>query len=232
MSAAPPLTTLRDFSPLTRHQTTRHSRHENTFAESHMSLNPATQNVENLGNSAETLRLGFRAFDLKFFAHDSIGKTMLVVPRPCFAQLHSPAHHANSSCLQLPPRTSACLRSNSAPAARMEQSRNNARAKTPSFTASPPKQGSIDFHFSFARHSRKLNSTGNSRVTIPLTKCPFSQAFHSGIATASGDTFITKNICSFRQTYSPALCSSALRALPSRSSSLHRPPTTHRLLAA
>ena len=158
-----------------------------------MSLNPATQNVENLGNSAETLRLGFRAFDLKFFAHDSIGKTMLVVPRPCFAQLHSPAHHANSSCLQLPPRTSACLRSNSAPAARMEQSRNNARAKTPSFTASPPKQCSIDFHFSFARHSRKLNSTGNSRVTIPLTKHLFFQPVRSGIATASGDNFITRN---------------------------------------
>jgi len=42
---------------------------------------------------------------------------------------------------------------------------------------------------------RKLQGAGNSRVTIPLTKCLFFQPFHSRIATASGDTFITKKIC-------------------------------------
>jgi len=42
-----------------------------------MSINPGTQNIENLGNSAETLRLIFRALDLKIFAHDSIAKTSL-----------------------------------------------------------------------------------------------------------------------------------------------------------
>ena len=30
-------------------------------------------------------------------------------------------------------------------------------------------------------------------MTIPLTKVPFFQIFHSGIATASGDTFIATN---------------------------------------
>jgi len=34
-----------------------------------MSINPGTQNIENLGKSAETLRLIFRALDLKIFAH-------------------------------------------------------------------------------------------------------------------------------------------------------------------
>ena len=43
----------------------RTPRHENTLAESHESLNPGTQNIENLGNSAKTLRLIFRALDLK-----------------------------------------------------------------------------------------------------------------------------------------------------------------------
>jgi hypothetical protein len=42
-----------------------------------MSINPGTQNIENLGNSAETLRPIFRALDLKMFTHDSIGKTRL-----------------------------------------------------------------------------------------------------------------------------------------------------------
>jgi len=62
-----------------------------------MSINPGTQNIEKLGNCAETLRLIFRALDLKMFAHDSIAKTMLFQPRPRFNQSHLPAHHANSS---------------------------------------------------------------------------------------------------------------------------------------
>ena len=47
-----------------------------------MSLNPDTQNTENLGNSAKTLRLIFRALDSKFLAHESLGKTRLFRPRP------------------------------------------------------------------------------------------------------------------------------------------------------
>ena len=69
-----------------------------------MSINPGTQNTENLGNSAETLRLIFRALDLKFFAHDSIGKTSLFEPRQRFNQSHLPEHHANSSIFSaIPP---------------------------------------------------------------------------------------------------------------------------------
>jgi len=69
-----------------------------------MSINPCTQNTENLGKSAETLRLIFRALDLKFFAHDSIEKTSLFQPRPRFNQSHLPAHHANPSTFSaIPP---------------------------------------------------------------------------------------------------------------------------------
>jgi hypothetical protein len=53
------------------------------------------------------------------------------------------------------------------------------------------------FEISFARgarHSRKLNSAGDSPVTIPLAKHLFFQAFRSGIVTASGDTFNAGNI--------------------------------------
>jgi len=39
-----------------------------------------------------------------------------------------------------------------------------------------------------------LQGRSNSRVAIPHAKSLFSQPFPSGIATASGDTFITKNI--------------------------------------
>ena len=45
---------------------------------------------------------------------------------------------------------------------------------------------------------KKLQGAGNSRVTIPHTRCLFFQAFQPGIVTASGDTFITKNIYSSR----------------------------------
>jgi len=41
---------------------------------------------------------------------------------------------------------------------------------------------------------KNLKAPGNSRVTIPHAKPLFFQAFRSRIATASGDTFITKNI--------------------------------------
>src|SRR5262249_13341942 len=67
------------------------------LAESHMSLNPGTQNIENLGNSAKTLRLIFQALDVNKSAHDSIGKTSLFRPRPRFTQSQSPTHHPNSS---------------------------------------------------------------------------------------------------------------------------------------
>ena len=78
-----------------------------------------------------------------------------------------------------------------------EQSRNIARAKILRFPALARKHCSIDLSFSFARgarRSRKLKSTGNSRVTIPLAERLFFPAFRSAIATASGDTFITKHI--------------------------------------
>ena len=47
-----------------------------------MSLNPDTQNTENLGNSAKTLRLYFRALHLKNFVRPKLGKTRLFRPRP------------------------------------------------------------------------------------------------------------------------------------------------------
>jgi hypothetical protein len=43
-----------------------------------------------------------------------------------------------------------------------------------------------------ARCLRKLQTASNSRVAIPLAKRLFFQAFRSGIATASGDTFSKK----------------------------------------
>jgi hypothetical protein len=68
-----------------------------------MSINPGTQNIENLGNSAETLRLIFRALDLEIFAHDSTGKTSLFRPRPRFAQSHLPDHSNPSTFSRIPP---------------------------------------------------------------------------------------------------------------------------------
>jgi len=62
--------------------------------------------------------------------------------------------------------------------------------------SSPPAQ--TLFHgfqiFSRARRAppRKLKGASNSRVAIPLAKCLVFQALRSGIATASGDTFIAK----------------------------------------
>jgi len=50
----------------------RPARHENALAESHMSINPDTQNIENLGNSAETLRPIFRSLHSKFLAPQSV----------------------------------------------------------------------------------------------------------------------------------------------------------------
>ena len=43
------------------------------------------------------------------------------------------------------------------------------------------------------RTAEKVEGGSNSRVTIPLSKHLFFQPFRSGIVTASGDTFITKN---------------------------------------
>ena len=162
-----------------------------------MSLNPGTQNIENLGNSAETLRLIFRALDLKLFAHDSIGKTKLFQTGPRFRQSHSLAHHANSSCLQLPPRTSPSLRSNSAPRELRGTVAEQCSRENPMFYGLSFKTLFRRFEIFF--HARpalpkKLQGAGNSRVTIPLAKCLFSQSFHSGIATTSGDTFIAKKI--------------------------------------
>jgi hypothetical protein len=79
----------------------------------------------------------------------------------------------------------------------MQQLWNNVRAESLRFSALAPTHCSIDLRFSFARgahHSEKLKGAGNSRVTIPLVKRLFFQAFHSGIVTASGDNFTTKNI--------------------------------------
>jgi hypothetical protein len=59
-----------------------------------MSVNPATQNIENLGKSAETLRLIFRALDLVFSR--TIPSERLFQTGPRFNQSHLPAHHANS----------------------------------------------------------------------------------------------------------------------------------------
>jgi hypothetical protein len=79
----------------------------------------------------------------------------------------------------------------------MEQSWNNVVNKGLYFSAFARKHCSIDLRFFFtrgARYSRKLKSAGDSQVTIPLAERLFFQAFRSGIVTASGDTFITKNI--------------------------------------
>jgi len=62
-----------------------------------MSINRGTQNIEILGNSADTLRLMFRALDVKIFPPDSIEKTSLFQPRPRFTQSHSPNHQQGSS---------------------------------------------------------------------------------------------------------------------------------------
>jgi hypothetical protein len=63
------------------------------------------------------------------------------------------------------------------------------------FSGIPQKHCSIDLRLFLARgarRSRKLKSASHSRVTIPLAKRLFFQAFPSGIVTASGDTFITQ----------------------------------------
>ena len=75
-----------------------------------MSLNPETQNTKNLGNSAETLRLYFRALHSKFLAHDSIGKTSLFEPRPRFAQSHLPSTGPASPTIRAASSASARLR--------------------------------------------------------------------------------------------------------------------------
>jgi len=112
------------------------TRHENTLPESHMSINPRTQNIENLGNSAQTLRLYFRALDLKLFAHDSIGKTRLFQTGPRFTQSHLPVHRSYSSMSSaIPPALTATYNSavhpprptHSPRATRMEQSRKQPR---------------------------------------------------------------------------------------------------------
>jgi hypothetical protein len=58
-----------------------------------VSINPGTTNIENLGNSAQTMRLNFRALDLKILPHDSIAKTSPFEPHPRFTQSHLPEHH-------------------------------------------------------------------------------------------------------------------------------------------
>jgi len=45
-----------------------------------MSINPGTQNIQNLGNSAETLRLIFRALDLKIVAHLPVPTPYSLIP--------------------------------------------------------------------------------------------------------------------------------------------------------
>jgi hypothetical protein len=131
-----------------------------------MSINPGTQNIENLGNSAQTLRLIFRAPGLKIFAHDSIGKTSLFEPRPRFNQSHLPEHHANSSTFSaIPPAPTQTH--NSSPlvppplrlfpphANCVEQSWNNGLAKTLHFPVFPIKHCSVDLQFIFARRARR-----------------------------------------------------------------------------
>jgi len=129
-----------------------------------MSIDPGTQNIENLGNSAETLRLIFRALDLKISAHDSFGKTSLFEPRPRFAQSHS-------SCLQLPLRP--CDQTPPR-ASYVEQSWNNVRAKTLSFTAFLSKHCSIDFELFLcapsAVHLLAMSSSPNAASRAPRVR--------------------------------------------------------------
>ena len=77
---------------------------KNSLRESHMSLNPGTQNIENLGNSAETLRLIFRALDLKIFAHETSEKQGFSSRARASPSRTCPRTHSNSSMFSaIPP---------------------------------------------------------------------------------------------------------------------------------
>jgi len=144
-----------------------------------MSLNPGTQNMENPGNSAKTLRLIFQALDVKNFAPDSIGKTRLFRTGPRFTQSHLPPHHPNSSMFSpIPPAPTETHdpAAHSPRATRMEATEhdcpNGSRAEggsrsiavqcsrqNPTFYGLPSQHCSIDLKLSLARGPHQQLST-------------------------------------------------------------------------
>ena len=149
-----------------------------------MSINPGTQNIENLGNSAETLRLIFRALDLEIFAHDSTGKTSLFRPRPRFAQSHLPDHHSNPSTFsRIPPAPTETHNSGAHPPRRAAPT---AYCPLPTVHCLPPT-------------TRRAGPAWNSRGTMPARRpCIFRPPRPNIVPSISDFIF-----CAPHQTRSP-----------------------------